>query len=313
MDYRGFNSIPTFYEFNNLYNGMIDPSTVHTESTLKAYFMKYLLEKIFSVYEFDNFPKEWNKSYFYYVLFCFGFISVLNTDKYGVIPQHCTLNGRGVFYQPTRAVVSNPLFNKSYNLLIGRDCELIKLQPNYSGVIDIVSYYADMLALSSESASANLINSKLAYIFAVDDTKGNGKAKAESFKKMFDAINTNNPMVVIDKSLYNEDGTPNWIMFNQHLKQTYIASDIILDMSKWMDMFNTEIGIPNANTEKRERLLTDEVNANNIDTMSKATLWLETINDSLDRVNEMFNLNIKCKFRFKQENQTNEEVDLYGK
>lgn len=309
MDYKGFNNIPTFYEFNNLYNGMIDPSTVHTNSTLKAYFMKYLLEKIISVYEFKNIPKEWNTAYFNYVLFCFGFIAVLNTDRYGVIPQHCTLNGRGIFYQPTRALVSNPLLNKSYNLLIGSECELIKLQPNYSGVMDIVSYYADMLALSSESASANLINTKLAYVFAVDDSDGKGKARAETFKKMFDAIQTNNPMSIIDKSLFNEDGSPNWIMFNQNLKQSYIANDIILDMAKWMDMFNSEIGIPNANTEKKERMLTDEVNANNVDTMSKATLWLECIRECLEKVNNLFNLNITCDFRFKKDM----EVDYYGK
>ena len=308
MDYNsGFGGIPTFYEFNNLYNGMIDPSTLHTQSTLKGYFMKYLLEKIISVYEFKNIPNKWNKAYFNYVLFCFGFIAVMNTDRYGVIPQHCTLNGRGVFYQPTRALISNPLFNKSYNLLIGSECELIKLQPNYSGVIDIVSYYADMLALSSESASANLINTKLAYIFAVDDADGKGTARAESFKKMFDQIQTNNPMAVIDKSLFNEDGTPNWMMFNQNLKQTYIANDIILDMAKWMDMFNSEIGIPNANTEKKERMLTDEVNANNVDTMSKATLWLESIRDGLSKVNEMFNLNITCDFRFKQDTEVFED------
>ena len=309
MKYQGFNNIPTFYEFNNAYNGMIDPSTVHTESSLKVYFMKYLLEKIFSVYEFKNMPKEWNKSYFMYVLFCFGFIAVLNTDKYGVIPQHCTLNGRGVYYQPTRALVSNPKFNKSYNLLIGSECELIKLQPNYSGVMDIVSYYSDMLALSSESATANLINSKLAYVFAVDDRDGKGKAQAETFKKMFDTINSNNPMVVIDKSLYNDDGSPRWMFFNQNLKQNYISGDILMDMAKWLDMFNSEIGIPNANTEKKERMITDEVNANNVDTISKASLWLETINDSLEKVNEMFNLDIKCEFRFKKEVLDNERVN----
>lgn len=297
MEYKGFNGISSFYEFNNLYNGMIDPSTVHTESSLKLYFMKYLIEKIFSVYEF-NIPKEWDKSYFLYTLFCNGFISVINTRDYGVIPQHCTLTGRGVYYQPTRVIVSNPLFDKAYDLRIGEMTEIIKLQPNYSGIIDIVSYYADLLALASETVSSNLVNSKLAYVFMAND-----KAQAESFKKLYDQISTNNPAVFADKKLFNEDGNPNWLMFNQNVGQNYIASNILVDMNKVMDMFNTDIGIPNANTEKRERLVIDEVNANNIDTTSKASLWLETMQEGIEKVNNMFDLDLSVEFRFKDEAQ----------
>lgn len=40
-------------------------------------------------------------------------------------------------------------------------------------------------------------------------------------------------------------------------------------------MFDTDIGIPNANTDKRERLITDEVNSNNAETLSKCALWLD--------------------------------------
>ena len=113
----GFNGIPAMYDFMSTYNGMQEPSTIHTNSALKGYFMKYLIQKIMSVYEFENLPEDWNTSYFMYVLFCFGFIAVFKTDKYGIIPQHCQLGGKvGLYYQPTRAVITNPLFIKSYNL-----------------------------------------------------------------------------------------------------------------------------------------------------------------------------------------------------
>ena len=306
--YNGYNGLPVYYEYNNLYNGMIDPSTVHTDSTLKGYFMKYLLERVFSVYEFEGLDENWNKSYFLYTLFCLGFVCFFKTDKYGVIPQHCTLSGRGLYYQPTTCIISNPLLDKAYQLRIGRECELVKLQPNYSGVMDIISYYSDMLALSSEAITSNLVNSKMAYVFMV-----NNKQEAESFKKLFDELNANNPSVYADKKLFNEDGTPNWLMFNQNLKQTYITDDLLVDMNKWLDMFNTEIGIPNANTEKKERLLTDEVNANNVDTISKASVWLESIQEGLDKVNAMFNTNISVRFRFDlKDTAENEKEVVYG-
>ena len=300
MDYRQ----PYDYDEINLYNGSFSPSMTHADSQLKRYFMKYLLEKIFSVYEFKNIPKDWDMSYFLYSLFGIGFIGIINTSKYGTICQHGTLNGRGIFYQPTRLLISNPRFDKTYNLTIGKECALIKVQPNYSSVMDIVSYYADMLALSSATASSNLINSKLAYVFF-----GQNKNVLESFKKMYDKIASNEPSVFIDRNLFDEDGNPQWMMFNQNLKQTYIAGDVLMDMSKWMDMFNTEIGIPNANTEKKERMLTDEVNANNVDTKSKAELWLNTMKLGFEQANDLFGLDLDVEFRFeKKEDMTNDNV-----
>lgn len=64
------------------------------------------------------------------------------------------------------------------------------------------------------------------------------------------------------------------------------------------NQFNTLIGIPNANTQKRERLITDEVNSNNAETSALATLWLETMQEGIDKVNQMFGTNISVKYRY---------------
>ena len=62
-------------------------------------------------------------------------------------------------------------------------------------------------------------------------------------------------------------------------------------------MFDTEIGIPNANTDKRERLITDEVNANNVETYSKCSMWLENLQEACQKVNRMFGLSISVDWR----------------
>ena len=71
-------------------------------------------------------------------------------------------------------------------------------------------------------------------------------------------------------------------------------------------MFNSAIGIPNANTQKKERLITDEVNKRDSETEALVELWLETMRDDLKKVNEMFNLDITVSYRFK--NTSSEEV-----
>jgi hypothetical protein len=71
------------------------------------------------------------------------------------------------------------------------------------------------------------------------------------------------------------------------------------DMLKIDARFCTEIGIPNVNLAKASGVTDNEVEANDIDTKSKAALWLETIQDGLNKTNEMFDLNLSVKFRFK--------------
>ena len=281
------------YNFINKYNAHIKPSTVHSQDNATAwYFRKYLTQKILSVYEFKNIPDTWSKDYFLYTLFVWGYIAVIRTDKFGVIPQHCSLFGYDVFYRPTNCSIANPLLKGILQPRIGVECELIKLQPDYGSCWDIVSYYSDLLALATESIAANMVNSKLAYVFAAEN-----KTTAESFKKMYDQINEGNPAVFIDKKLFAEDGSPLWTSFQNNLKQNYIVSDILDNMAKIDARFCTEIGIPNINIAKESGVTDNEVEANDIDTKSKASLWLETINEGLDKVNKMFNLNITCNFR----------------
>ena len=281
------------YEFINRYNAGLSPSTVHCKNTgLVNYYMRYLIQKVISVFEFSGIPEEWALNYFQYVLICRGYIGIIDTARYGVIPQECGLSGFDVFYQPNMITVANPLLDFK-ELKIGTQCEVIKMQPDYGGIIDLVGTYADLMALCLESAGVNLLNSKLSYVFAA----GN-KTQAESFKKMFDKIATGEAAVFVDKNLFNEDGSRNWDVFFQNLKQNYVTSDILNDMKTLEDQFNTAVGIPNANTQKRERLITDEVNANNVDTEAKISLWIETMHRDMKRVNDMFGLSLDVRYRF---------------
>lgn len=290
----GSKNIPASYDYINMYNHQYAPSTIHVKDTgLSWYFKRYLIQKIISVFKFDGIPESWAKDYFLYTLFVFGYCAVINTNKYGIIPQHCTLSGYNIFYRPNRAIITNPLFSKTIEARIGTDCELVRMSPDWCGVWDIVEYYADLMALTSETIAVNLINSKFSYVFAAED-----KASAESLKKLYDQIASGEPAAFADKKLFTDDGDPSWYLFVQNLKQNYIAGDLLEDLAKIDSRFNTEIGIPNVNIAKSSGVGEAEVMANNIDTHSKAALWLETISDSLDKVNEMFGLNISVSLRF---------------
>lgn len=285
-------SAPYSYAFINEVNGVYTPSTIHVQdSMLTAYYRKYLFQKALSVFEWDI-PDTWDKDYFLYTLYGYGYLAVLNTDKYGVIPQQCGLQGYNIFRRPTKAIISSPLLTGILNPKIDEQCVVMKLQPDYTSIMDIINFYAGMMSLSAETASTNLINSKTSFVFAAES-----KTVAESFKKMYDNIASGEPAVVVDKKLFNADGSKNWENFQQNVGQNYIVGEILTDLRKWENMFNTDIGIANANTDKKERLVVSEVEANNEETESKASLWLEQLQKSCEKVRNMFNINISVDWR----------------
>ena len=286
-------NVPIYYHDENIITAMSSPGIVHCSNTeLVKYFKRYLYQEAASTIKATT-PDTWNHDYMMYTLLARGYIAVVNTDKFGVICQSCGLSGFDIYYAPTHALISNPLLRGILQPRIHVQCEVLKLTPDYLGIDDLITYYANKLALAGETVDTNLVNTKLAYIF----TAGN-KAAAASFKMLYDDIASGKPAVVVDKNLTRDDGSLGIEMFNQQLSNTYIAGDVLEDMRKIKQQFDTEIGIPNANTEKKERLVTDEVNSNNVETRAKLDLWLESLNDGAERARKMFGINLRFSKRF---------------
>lgn len=296
---------PVNYIFEDLYTSSRNPNSIHTVNTgLHKYYCKYLFNKLLSVFKFEGLPETWPKNYFQYYLLGLGYIAIFKDDKYGVIPQKCIISDTyTLFYQPKDVIVTNPFIRKQ-RYTIGKECELIKLQPDYSSPFDIISMYADLMAVALETAGVNLMNSKASFVFFA-----NNKATAESFKQLYDEIGSGKPFTVVDKDLLTEEGGKSWDFFTQDLSSNYITSKILDDLKTIEDQFNTRIGIPNANTQKRERLISSEVEANDIDTQALVNVWLDTLQDGIDRVNKKYNLNLSVQYRYKNYYNENKEVD----
>ena len=305
--YLNPSEIPVGYGDINLYNHNLSPSTVHVKNTaIQRYFRKYLLQKAISVFKW-SLPEEWDEDYFKYVLYGMGYIAVLNTKSYGVICQGGALGGYNLYYRPSYIMITNPLIKETITANIGVDCAIIKLQPDYSSIMDIVGFYADQMALASEALGMNLVNVKTATIFGASN-----KTQAETLKKMYDKLGDGDPAVFIDKNLLDDTGKPSWFPFVQNLHEQYIAPDILSDMRKIEAQYCKEIGIPNANTDKRERLISTEVNANNVETSTRCELWLESLKKGIKQANSMYGLNIAVDWRVNPETDIKDDWEKGG-
>ena len=263
----------------------MQPKKVDPNSAAFSYYCRTLFRKAMSIYEFDGIPEGWDLDYMLSKLLARGFITITDTEV-GVIPLECGISGINVFNHPTTVIVANPILG-NFSRTIGEDCALVKIAYDYRGILDTIYRYAYMLAECDCSISVNLMNSKVAFIGLVE-----GKQQANSMKAMYDMISRGEPAVFVKGAQINQD-----TILNNHVKENFVASDIQLLKRKIMSEFLTEIGVNNANTDKRERLTDNEVEANDSEIQLNAGYWLDNIREGFEVANKLYNLNLSIDLK----------------
>lgn len=293
-------------EINRL-EGTTIPSTLNVDSYIYNYFHRSLYQRIYSVFEWENLPDTWNKKYMMLIMLLNGWFAVVDSKKYGVIPQFATFSGKlDVMWQPRKLNVVN-YWLQLKNLTIGRDCEIVVMTPDYQGICDILQYFAEKLSCQDSSINQSIINTRQAHVWYP-----RSKAQAQSLKKMEDKINSGQSSVFMDfqsKTSNKFDEINEMLFFDTGVGVNFITDKQLAVYRTIIHEFDTEIGLPNnPRFNSKNDLSTVEVETNNAETDSRLVTWLDTINDGLDKVNTMFNLNIKCcQRKFSTPNSGSEE------
>ena len=277
------------FESINLYNGTRSPSGTVEYDLTSSYFFRSLYQRALSNFNF-KLPDSWNMGYFKNVLFGMGYIGVIKTSNYGIIPQICNPYGYGIYLQPTNLRVAQPLI--TFDGVIGDDCEIIKLTPDYTGILDIIEHYANKLSKCWTSVEVSLINSRVGMIAFPKN-----KNAAEALKYLVERLTAGEPLVCGDKVLKEglEEGDPLFTYFGEPSKN-YITDKLLNDFTTILNSFDREIGIPIVSS-KKERMIESEVDALISDSGSRIDTWKESLNNSINNVNRLFNLNISFTVR----------------
>lgn len=266
----------------------IQPETVEgLNNTSVIYYTQQLIKKLFGVFDIQGVPEGWDINYMKERIFLDGKLCICDTSM-GVLPLQTGVIGINVFNHPTECVIDNPVLG-SFNKIIDVNCALVNLQFDYGNAWPMINRYAALLASCDGSIAVNLINSCVAAIFGAENKK-----EAESFKLMFDKMTRGEPGVFIGESMAKK--LSERLMYNR-VKESYVADQIEAIKHQIMDDFLSDIGIENANTDKRERLVTDEILSNYQEVRSGAEHWLDNINAGFEKANELFNLDLKMTRR----------------
>lgn len=237
-------------------------------------------------------PYTWDIDALKYQLFMLGFAVVFNSKTYGIVPQPGTLSGYGLQYQPTHAIVNTPYFQFDRPIMIGKECELIKLTPDYTGIFDIVAKYATELREIDISLKSAARNTRLGYTMVADSD-----SSARTLKNVRQKI-INGDDAIIDQKLIrkkkNDEAELPWYQFDRDIKQSYIVNDLLEARRTILVDFYKEIGVRMLDN-KKERMITNEVNAQEAETFIRSEVWAETLKTSVEKVNDMFGTNLSIE------------------
>ena len=297
---------PLNYDQINALAGCYNPSPVKAyNNKTYSYWERSLFQRATSVVV-SELPDDWKgtiKDFLYYCLFRFGYVPIFERAEVGKTFQPAGLSGYDWYYQPTKAIVSNPLLKESLELKIGTDCEILKLTPDFMGVWDIISYYAEKLSTLDNAINMSLINNKFAFILGARN-----KVAGQALKKMLDKINKGEPAVIYDMKLLNDptDKEEPFQVWERKgsLKESYLTTEQLQDFQTIINSFDAEIGIPTIPYQKKERMVTSEADSRQNDSKARATIWIECLQSSAEQVKKLYpDITLNFRLRYEQEEE----------
>lgn len=277
----------------------IQPSVVKGRANAGVEFYKRLLyTKIYSTLEF-TLPEDWKKNYFRFWLFHCGSIGVIYTNEFGWVCQPYSILELDLYYNPRIIQVYNQFIKTPKIGAIGVNAGIIKCMDDFFGLDDIVTRYATDLAQCDRSIEVNLMNSNVTAFF-----KAKNKKDADAIKEAYAKATTGEPFVVINKEVMDDEAIETLL---PNMKNNFLVNDLLQARRGILNAFLTEVGIRNANYDKKERLNSQEVNENNDETSAIITVIYDNIKQSMEEVNAVSGLNLDVQLHYDYDEEGSED------
>ena len=212
-----------------------------------------------SMFEWVNLPDSMNARYLEECLYYKGQASLLKDELYGFINTQCASNGYlNIYGLPTSLNCYSYQYNSIRNLYTGldgtenKDCVLVMNNWERIPTASTIELFCQRLAEAEMTAQVNIKAQKTPVLIVVDE---NQRLMMENLYSQYDG---NRPFIFGDKNQVG-DGVVKSISTGAE----FIA-DKIMDYKKqiWNEALQF-LGINSLQTEKKERLITDEASSNN--------------------------------------------------
>ena len=257
-----------------------------------------------SLFKWNNLPNGINEKWIERYLFSEGACVFYKDPTIGFMVAKIGNTGSLNYYdEPTtiRPYATNYLYENSKNddnLMNGEDCVIIRNNADCIPTYPMIQLYSADLTNIKRTIDTNIEGQKMPIIVKCSD-----KQKL-SLKQAIKQKQDNEPVIYADKGLETNEisvlKTDTPIVFDKlQVQKTNILNECL-----------TFLGINNANTDKRERLVTSEVESNNEMIQINSDVMLETRKQACKEINEMFGLNISVERRTDLKIESIEDFDV---
>lgn len=255
------------------------------ENITTSYYFNYLLRLVKGIFEVKM-PDYWDSDFLLDTLLLDGVIGIFENNS-EPLAMNCHPFGVNMYYKPTSFNIANPVLG-SFTKTIGVDGELIYLEElpgvnsQFKTIRPLLTKYAYQLAACDKCIDQSLMNSGVAAIFSASSKKA-----AESYRAMYDDISMGKPAVFVDEELNLTSPNSRNLQYTP-AKDNFVCDKVQIEKRCIIEEFLTAIGVNNANTSKRERLNTDEVNSNNDECYIATAVWKRNLKETTDKAKKLF-------------------------
>lgn len=261
-------------------------------------YFSYLSNILLSRYEWLNLPETMNERFIELCCFEDGKAVLVNDEEYGEINlRYSESNKLNIYQLPTEIQGYSLDFRRDYNL---KDVALVYNNNLRTPDLPIVCEYAMRLYEIRRTIDVNVKVQKTPLLILCPENK---KLSLKNIYMKYDGnepviYGYNDALVDVDFKVLKTDAP-------------FVANDLSLLLNKVIDEFMTRYGINNANTDKRERLNTDEVNANNQLVSLSGDIGLLCRKEACKKFNNLYGTNIDVKMRREIFGEDEEDEPIY--
>lgn len=275
---------------NYLVMQMKDIAKQLNDRTFTDYFYRLMLIAR-SVFKWENLPNGIDEKWIEMWLFSEGKCVFFKDPIRGYMIAKVTPNGPINYYEEPTSVRPYGINYIGEDLVNDEECVIIRNNDSMIPTSPTIQLYAYRLAEISRTIDINIHAQKTPTLIRTTD-KG-----LMSVKKAYEKWSGFEPVIYADKQFESENfevlTTEAPIVFDRlQIQKNHIWNEVM-----------TFLGINNANMDKRERLVDDEVQANNEQIMQSAYVMLKARERAVERINEVFGLDIKVSLRSRSEDE----------